>query len=155
MHVHTCSAHVLLFSSQLQCKLASQHMLLDPAMAAVQLLKPLQRPYLTETACREGNTALHLACQSNQLKVIEVLLQWGARANMTNASGFAPVSSETLKCILIWLLHVTVLNMQYTLSAATSLPFDAVTVHCFCRLLVNQSPAELLRMAQAAMVAMP
>ena len=41
---------------------------------------------------REGNTALHLACQSNQLKVIEVLLQWGARANMTNASGFAPVS---------------------------------------------------------------
>ena len=44
--------------------------------------------------CREGNTALHLACQSNQLKVIEVLLQWGARANMTNASGFAPVSTE-------------------------------------------------------------
>jgi len=35
-----------------------------------------------------------LACQSNQLKVIEVLLQWGARANMTNASGFAPVSTE-------------------------------------------------------------
>jgi len=44
--------------------------------------------------CREGNTALHLACQSNQLKVIEVLLQWGARANMTNASGFAPVSTS-------------------------------------------------------------
>lgn len=43
--------------------------------------------------CREGNTALHLACQSNQLKAIEVLLQWGARANMTNASGFAPVST--------------------------------------------------------------
>lgn len=46
-------------------------------------------------AFREGNTALHLACQSNQLKVIEVLLQWGARANMTNASGFAPVSTTS------------------------------------------------------------
>ena len=42
-------------------------------------------------ACREGNTALHMACQSNQLKVIEVLLQWGARPGMQNASGFAPV----------------------------------------------------------------
>lgn len=42
-------------------------------------------------SCRDGNTALHLACQSNQLKVIEILLQWGARPNMQNASGFAPV----------------------------------------------------------------
>ena len=43
-------------------------------------------------ACRDGNTPLHLACQCNQLSTIEVLLQWGARAEMTNASGFAPVS---------------------------------------------------------------
>lgn len=42
-------------------------------------------------SCRDGNTALHVACQSNQLKVIEILLQWGARPNMQNASGFAPV----------------------------------------------------------------
>ena len=49
--------------------------------------------FLPLQTCREGNTALHLACQSNQLRVIEVLLQWGARANMTNASGFAPVST--------------------------------------------------------------
>lgn len=51
--------------------------------------------------CREGNTALHLACQSNQLKAIEVLLQWGARANMTNASGFAPVSTPFITIISI------------------------------------------------------
>lgn len=52
-------------------------------------------------ACREGNTALHLACQSNQLKAIEVLLQWGARASMTNASGFAPVSPPSLTPTII------------------------------------------------------
>lgn len=51
--------------------------------------------------CREGNTALHLACQSNQLKAIEVLLQWGARANMTNASGFAPVSTLSVAMVSI------------------------------------------------------
>lgn len=51
--------------------------------------------------CREGNTALHLACQSNQLKAIEVLLQWGARANMTNASGFAPVSTLFIAVVSI------------------------------------------------------
>ncbi|KAL3159205.1 hypothetical protein ABBQ32_011186 [Trebouxia sp. C0010 RCD-2024] len=48
---------------------------------------------------KEGNTALHLACQSNQLKVIEVLLQWGARANMTNASGFAPVDMTGIDAV--------------------------------------------------------
>ncbi|KAL3151687.1 hypothetical protein ABBQ38_012671 [Trebouxia sp. C0009 RCD-2024] len=48
---------------------------------------------------REGNTALHLACQSNQLKVIEVLLQWGARANMANASGFAPVDMTGIDAV--------------------------------------------------------
>ncbi|KAL0027243.1 hypothetical protein WJX77_006497 [Trebouxia sp. C0004] len=48
---------------------------------------------------KEGNTALHLACQSNQLKVIEVLLQWGARANMTNASGFAPVDMSGIDAV--------------------------------------------------------
>ncbi len=62
--------------------------------------------------CREGNTALHLACQSNQLKVIEVLLQWGARANMTNASGFAPVSTDfpaslTIVCAQAQKLHAS------------------------------------------------
>lgn len=67
--------------------------------------------------CREGNTALHLACQSNQLKVIEVLLQWGARANMTNASGFAPVSivsTANIHCAHNRKLPICV-NVQYTL----------------------------------------
>ena len=54
---------------------------------------------------REGNTALHLACQSNQLKVIEVLLQWGARANMTNASGFAPVSTPSASSLFVAYAH--------------------------------------------------
>ena len=50
---------------------------------------------LSHCACRDGNTPLHLACQCNQLSTIEVLLQWGARADMTNASGFAPVSHRS------------------------------------------------------------
>ena len=52
-------------------------------------------PQLSHCACRDGNTPLHLACQCNQLSTIEVLLQWGARAEMTNASGFAPVSHSS------------------------------------------------------------
>ena len=50
---------------------------------------------ISDCACRDGNTPLHLACQCNQLSAIEVLLQWGARAEMTNASGFAPVSHSS------------------------------------------------------------
>ncbi len=58
------------------------------------VLAPASQP--SHCACRDGNTPLHLACQCNQLSTIEVLLQWGARAEMTNASGFAPVRHSSV-----------------------------------------------------------
>lgn len=82
--------------------------------------------WLRYAAYREGNTALHLACQSNQLKVIEILLQWGARANMTNASGFAPVSNEIRGLALhavqcCWQRHASLLFALSLLIAATEI----------------------------------
>lgn len=41
--------------------------------------------------CRDGNSALHLACQANRLSVIHLLLQWGAKTDLANVAGYCPV----------------------------------------------------------------
>ena len=103
--------------------------------------------------CREGNTALHLACQSNQLKAIEVLLQWGARANMTNASGFAPVSAlstamvSTLQSFVLTKLrqgYPQLLSLGYCLDQGTVQSVLRL-ISCLALMLVEVIPYNALR----------
>lgn len=42
---------------------------------------------------QDGNTALHLAAHNNHLGAISMLLKWGAKTDMRNNDGLAPVTS--------------------------------------------------------------